>query len=568
MFDKWIDANEPSPAEKEEQRAKSATFDHRPLISVVMPVWNTPPMMLDRAIKSVMDQTYDKWEFCIADGNSNPKTKRILTTWAEKDRRIKIKFLSGNMGIAVNLNEALSLAQGEFVAFLDHDDIIAPFALFEIVSQLQFSKDADIIYSDEDKTDEEERRFGAFFKPDFSPDYLVGVNYIPHFLVVRKSLGDQIAWFREGYEGAQDYDLILRLVEKTGSIAHIPKILYHWRIWDRSTAGSIDAKPYANTSGKKALQEHLNRIGLSAHVADGYAPTFYRAQYDIVKTPLISIIIASRNNASNLERCIGSIIKNTTYTNFEIVLIENGRKEKEIIELNKKMKEDSRFHILHWQKPYNISRLNNWATKHARGEIFLFLNDNTQVINKDWLEQMLQFAVRPDVGGVGAKLYYPDGTIQHGGIIIGINGIAGYSHRHFPPNDPGYFLQLVLPHNVSAVAATCLMIRRKVFQEVSGFDKNFSFAFGDVDLCLRILQKGYLNVWTPYAELTLYEADPLASGLAIGSPSKVGKEREYFLRTWTNFIIRGDPYYNPNLTLESEDYSLNTSNLHKDSRSP
>jgi len=568
LYDKWMAANEPSLKELEIQRTQAGNFNYRPLISVIMPVWNTPEKMLNQAIRSVLAQTYDNWEYCIVDGNSTPETKAVLSSWAKKDHRITIKFLAENKGIAANSNEALSMAQGEFVAFLDHDDILTPFALFEVVCRLQSDKDVDVIYSDEDKTDEAEQRFGAFFKPDFSPDYLRGVNYMPHFLVVRKSLGDQVAWLREGYDGAQDYDLILRLVEKARGIAHIPKILYHWRVWSRSASGGIDAKPCANTSGKKALRGHLKRIGLSAQVKDGFAPTFYRAHYRISVTPLISIIIPNNDQAADLERCISSILEKTAYPNFEIILVENRNKEADTFKLYEHLKEDPRIHIINWDRPFNCSRVNNWAVRQASGDAFLFLNNDTQVINNDWLEQMLQFAIRPDVGVVGAKLYYPDGTVEHGGIIVGIGGTAGYSHRHFPRNDSGYFCQLALSHNVSAVTGTCLLVRKQVFQEVNGFDENYAHAFGDVSLCLSILQKGYLNVWTPYAELYHYKSETRGLEYTIGKPNKLEKEIEYFKRTWGSFLQKGDPYYNPNLTLESEDYSLNVSGLQNDLNSP
>jgi glycosyltransferase involved in cell wall biosynthesis/SAM-dependent methyltransferase len=549
-YDRWITLNEPSPADLNGEREKSNNFDYRPLVSIAMPVWNTPANYLDQAIRSVLDQTYEKWEFCIVDGNSNDETKNILSSWAKKDPRIKIKFLDENKGIAMNSNEALSLAQGEFVGFLDHDDILAPFALFEVVRLLQINKDIDVIYSDEDKTDEEGLRAGAFFKPDFSPDYLRGVNYMPHFLIVRKSLGDQINWLREGYDGAQDYDLILRLIEKARGVAHIPKILYHWRVWTASTAGGVQSKPYANESGKKALRGHLERIGLPAHVKDGYAPTIYRAHYHITSTPLISIIIPNHNHATNLERCLDSILQKTTYPNIEIVIIENGSKEQETFKLYEQYKSNPKLQIMKWEEPFNSSRVNNWATKQANGDVFLFLNNDTKVVNEDWLEQMLQFAIRPDVGAVGAKLYYPDGTIEHGGIIIGIDGLAGYSYRDFPQNDPGYFFQLVLPHNVSAVSATCLMVRRRIFQEANGFDENYVLALGDIDLCLRILKNGYLNVWTPYAELTHYTSKTSKPGVSSKTPKNIQKEIAYFQQTWEKFLKSGDPYYNPNFSLD------------------
>ena len=553
----WIRNNEPRYEQLADQVTQVNKFGYRPLISLVLPVWNTPKTILNRTISSVMQQTYGNWELCIADGDSSFETQKILSDWAKKDARIKIKYLEENHGIAVNSNEALSLAQGEFVAFLDHDDLIAPFALFEIVNWLQRNQSADVIYSDEDKINKHGWRSEPFFKPDFNPDYLRGINYMTHFLVVRKTLGDQIAWFREGYDGAQDYDLILRLIEKARGIIHIPKVLYHWRVWAASAASSMDTKPYANMAGKEALQEHLNRIGRPAAVEDGYSPTLYRVQYRYSNTTLISIIIPNQDHALDLRKCLDSILPKTTYPNFEIVLIENGSKEHETFELYEQLKDNPKIHLVKWDHPFNYSSMNNWAAEQANGQVILFLNNDIQVINADWLEQMLQFAIRPDVGAVGAKLYYPDGTIQHGGIVIGIGGIAGHAHKYFPKNHPGYFRQLVLPHNVSAVTAACLMIRKEVFEEVNGFDKNYPRAFGDVDLCLNVLQKGYLNVWTPYAELYHYESKTRGKYDKEEKKRTLSEEIEWFKLKWSGILEHGDEYYNPNLTLSSEDFRIN-----------
>jgi GT2 family glycosyltransferase len=379
---------------------------------------------------------------------------------------------------------------------------------------------------------------------------------MPHFLVVRKSLGDQVAWFQEGYDGAQDYDLILRVVEKAKSVVHIPKILYHWRAWTASTAGGTETKPYANASGKKALQEHLTRVGLSAQVEDGFYSTFYRARYQLNNNPLISIIIPNQDHALDLEQCVNSIFQKTTYPNFEIILVENGSKEQETFNLYKRLEKDTRIHLIEWDKPFNYSRVNNWAAAQANGEVILFLNNDIQVINRDWLEQMLQFAFRQDVGAVGAKLYYPDESIQHAGVIVGVGGIAGHSHKNYPRKHAGYFGRLVSVQNVSAVTAACMMIRKQVLQEVNGFDENYILAFGDVDLCLSLLQKGYLNVWTPYAELYHHESKTRRYEDTSEKIKRFNKEKEYFKQKWPDFLQKGDPYYNPNLTLDHEDFSI------------
>jgi O-antigen biosynthesis protein len=554
----WILANEPKEEQLAKQRTTGRNFDYQPLISLIVPVWNTPGEILNQTITSVIQQTYENWELCMADGASTPDTRKLLSDWAEKDNRIKIKSLEENNGIAVNSNGALSLARGEFVAFLDHDDLLAPFALFEIVGQLQGNATVDVIYSDEDKIDKSGRRFEPFFKPCFSPDYLRSVNYMPHFLVVRKSLGNEIGWFREGYDGAQDYDLILRLVEKARSITHIPKILYHWRVWPASTASGSDAKPHANEAGKKALQEHLKRIGFpSARVEDAFYPTFYQVRYKLNCSPLVSIIIPNKDHALELEQCINSILQKTVYPHFEIILIENSSREQKTLNLYNQLEKDSRIHLVEWNEPFNYSRLNNWAVRQAKGEIVLFLNNDTQVINIDWLERMLQFAMRPDTGVVGAKLYYPDKSIQHAGVVIGMGGIAGHVYHNFPRQHTGYFGQLMLPHNVSAVTGACMMMRKQIFQEVNGFDENYALAFGDVDLCLSILQKGHLNIWTPYAELYHHESKTRGYEDSPEKLERFNHEVNYFKRKWPEWLKKGDMYYNPNLALSDKNFSIN-----------
>jgi O-antigen biosynthesis protein len=552
----WIQNNEPRKDQLAQQRIMADELEIKPLISIIMPVWNTPEKILDQTINSVLDQTYDQWELCIADGNSKSETKRVLSEWAKKDHRIHLEFLEENLGIAGNTNAAISLATGEFIALLDHDDLLAPFALFEVVMQLQANQSADIFYSDEDKVDRDGHRSDPFFKPDFSPDYLRSLNYVAHFLVIRKSLGDQIGWLREGYDGAQDYDLILRAIEASKRIVHISKILYHWRVWSESTAQGDEAKPYANLAGKKVLQEHLNRIGLPGKVEDGFAPTYYRIHYQIQTSPLISIIIPNHDHSEDLKRCIDSFLDQTTYSNFEVILVENGSKEQATFTLYEQLKGDSRIQIINWDQKFNFSTVNNYAAAHASGEVYLFLNNDTEIINKDWLEQMLQYANHPDIGTVGSKLYYPDGTIQHGGVIVGLGGVAGHSHKHFPQHHPGYFLRLVLPQNVSAVTAACVMVRKDVFDEVNGFDEKYSLAFGDVDLCLKVVEKGYLNVWTPYAELYHHESKTRGIEDTHEKQARFNREVEYFKQKWSSFLQNGDPYYNPNLSLDREDFSI------------
>ncbi len=338
----WISQNEPTKTQLANQSVEASSLDYQPLISIILPVWNTPSEILDQTITSVIDQTYRNWELCIADGCSNLETQQTLSNWANMDDRIHVEFLEENEGIALNSNAAVALAQGDFIGFLDHDDLLAPCALFEVVHRLQANDNVDVLYSDEDKIDENGGRFDPFFKPEFSPDYLRSVNYMPHFLVVRKSLGDEVGWLQKGYDGAQDYDLILRLVEKARSIVHIPVVLYHWRVWAASTASGSEAKPYANNAGKKALQEHLDRVGLLAEVQNGHSSTFYRIRYHIQGSPRVSIIIPNQDHASDLKVCMDSIFQKTSYTNYEILLVENGSKEPETFSLYETLAQDPR----------------------------------------------------------------------------------------------------------------------------------------------------------------------------------------------------------------------------------
>jgi O-antigen biosynthesis protein len=560
-YQRWIINNEPSKKDLAKQRSEVEAFDYKPLISVIMPVWNTPVEILDQTIKSVTEQTYSHWELCVADGNSNIETQRLISIWTEKDPRIKIKFLKENQGIAVNTNEALSLAQGEFIAFLDHDDLLAPFALFEVLKSLQSNRAIDIIYSDEDLISENgKKRYGHHFKPDFSPDLLRSLNYITHFLIIRKTLGDSIGWLRKGYEGAQDYDLILRAVEKTKNILHIPKILYHWRHWSSSTTNApntlSDAKKLANEVGKKALSEHLERCGLEAVVENGPDPTTYQVKYIHSETPLISIIILNRDHANDLNKCINSIRNKSTYQNYEIIIVENKSSTKETFQLYDSYQKDSSIRIINYQETFNYSRANNFGASQATGSVLLFLNNDIEIITHDWLERMLEHVQRKNIGIVGAKLYFLDNKIQHAGAIIGIKDFAGHAHKHFSADAPGYANRLRLIQNYSAVTGACLMIRKDVFDEIGGFDEQYPLAGSDIDLCLKALSKHYLVVWTPYAELYHYESKTRGDETTREQKKRFDKEKDYFQQQWDGFLEKGDPFYNPNLTLEHEDFRL------------
>ena len=551
----WSDKNEPDKNELERQ--KKTQFKYEPKISIITPVYNTPGQFLIDMIESVLEQTYSNWELCIADGNSNENyVKELLQSYANKDKRIKIKLLTENKGIAGNSNEALSLATGDFITLLDHDDTLTPFALFEIVKVIN-DHSVDFIYSDEDKiTEDGERRFDRHFKPDWSQDTLRSYNYPIHVSVFRKEIIEQTGGFREGFEGSQDYDLILRATEKAKKIIHIPQVLYHWRSSINSTAGDIKAKLYACDSAKKALEEHLKRTGLKGEVKDGLCLSTYQITYDITKNPKISIIIPNKDHYKDLDKCINSIINKSSYRNFEIIIVENGSKEENTFKFYKELKERENVKIIEWNKSFNYAAINNFAVNHSEGEILLFLNNDMEIINPDWLERMVEHVIRKEIGAAGAKLYYPDNTIQHGGVIIGIQGAAGHAHKNFNRNNSGYFARLMIIQNLSAVTAACLMMRKEVFREIEGFDERYTVAFNDVDLCLKLREKNYLIIWTPYAELYHYESETRGLEDTPEKQERAKKEVDLLKLKWKGIFEKGDPYYNPNLTLDKEDFSL------------
>ncbi|GEM_PF-718760 len=555
-YAKWIEQNEPKDDELNRQRL--VKFNEMPKISIITPVFKTPEKMLIEMIESVIAQTYSCWELCIVDGGSgSTRIQEILCEYAGKDKRIAVKFFEKNEGMAGNTNTAISLATGDFIAFLDHDDILAPDALFEVVKAINHHPQAELLYSDEDHISEDgEIRCKPFFKPDFAPDTLRSYNYICHLVVLKTELGRSLGWIRSGLEGAQDHDLILRVTEKAREIIHIPKILYHWRNHSASMSRSTDTKTCARASGEKCLSDHLERIGLSGKVQVDESLFLYRIHYVLRVAPLVSIIIPNKDQVELLDRCVRSILQKSTYKNIEILIIENRSEDGNTFLLYDKLKERKNIRIIPWDHAFNFSALNNFAVKEARGDVVLFLNNDTEVITPDWIESMLSYALRKDVGAVGAKLYYPDLTIQHAGVIIGLGGMAGHSHKNFPKDHGGNARRLSIVQNLSAVTGACLMMRKSVFEEVHGFEEELTVAYNDVDLCLKIREKGYLIVWTPYAEL--YHDESKTRGYE-NTPAKVLRvkgEMEFIRRRWPSIFQEGDPYYNCNLTLARQDFSI------------
>jgi len=530
-------------------------FKYEPKISIIVPTYNTPEKFLIEMIESVRSQTYGNWELCIADGGSNERVRNILKQYALEDNRIKIKLLDENKGIAGNSNEALSLATGEYIALLDHDDMLPAFALFEIVKAINENPDADFIYSDEDLISERGKRLEPHFKPDWSPYTLKSYNYITHLSVIRKSLVTEVGGFRRGFDGSQDYDLILRITEKTNKIIHIPKILYHWRMSENSTSLNPGIKGYAHEAGKKALQEYFKRAGITCEVEDGQFMFSYRIKNKDYGFPKVSIIIPNKDNVVLLRQCIDSILYNSTYTNFEVVICDNNSK-KETYKYYEEIKSNDKIKIIKWEKPFNFAAINNYAVNFTSGEYIIFLNNDTKVITPTWIESMLELITFKDVGIVGPKLLYQNNTIQHAGVVIGIAGFAGHIGRGKNRNFGGHFGNFKVIRNVSAVTGACLMIKKEVFRLVGGFDENLAVALNDIDLCLKVLEKGYNILYTPFVELYHYESKTRGYEDTEEKIIRFNKEIEYFRTKWKHFLQKGDPFYNKNFDLETEDFKI------------
>lgn len=556
QYSKWIKEHLPSEVELETQRG--TTFEYEPLISILVPTYKTPKHLLIETLNSVINQTYGNFELCIADGASNdPHVNEILDEYKSKDKRIKVKYLSENKGIAGNTQECYYMATGDYIGLFDHDDLLEPNALFEIVKAINEDRTIDFIYTDEDKINEKgDYRFDPHFKQDYAIDTFRSYNYICHFSVFRKDLMDKINGFREGFNGSQDYDIILRATEQAKNIRHIPKILYSWRVHSGSTAGNPKNKMYCYDSAKKALDEELKRKGIIGKAKDGKYIGTYEIDYEIIGNPKVSILIPSKDHIEDLDRAIQSIINKTLYKNYEIIIIENNSELQDTFKYYEKVQsEHDNIKVVTWEKGFNYSAINNFGAKYATGEYLLLLNNDVEVINEEWLTKMLGLAQREDVGCVGAKLYYPDNTIQHGGIIVGLGGAAAHAHRGFKKKEYGYFLRLGITHNLSAVTGACLLVKKSVFDEVNGLDESFEVAYNDVDFCLRVLKTGRVNVWTPYAELYHYESKSRGVD-KLDESERFRGEFNRFRERYKDFLKKGDPYYNINLTLDKEDFSL------------
>ncbi len=545
-------------AQRREQE-ENAQFPKDIKFSVLVPLYNTPESFLKAMIESVQAQTYKNWELCLADGSDKEHSfvGEICKKYADGDRRIKYEKLEKNLGISENTNACIRMATGEYIALFDHDDLLHPSALYEAMRAI-CEHGADFIYTDENTFSEEPRdAYNPHFKPDFSPDTLRSYNYICHLSAFSRELLDSVGYFRSEYDGSQDYDLILRLTEKAKNVFHIRKILYYWRAHKNSVAQDVGAKPYTVTAAKKALAAHLERCGLKGEVLDSSVPTTYHIKYEIDGNPLISVIIPNKDHTDDLDICLKSLYEKSSYKNFEVIIVENNSTEKETFEYYEAIaQKHGNIKIVKWEGNFNYSAINNFGVNYAKGEFILLLNNDVEIINGSCLEEMLMFAQRKDVGAVGAKLYYSDDTVQHAGVILGLGGTAGHAHKHFGRSHPGYMARASIAQNLSACTAACLMMRRDVFDEVGGLDESFEVAFNDVDLCMKIRKKGYLVVFTPYAELYHYESKSRGNDSTPEKLERFRGEIDRFKEKWQKQLDDGDPYYNPNLTLTRDDFSL------------
>ncbi len=525
--------------------------------SVIVPLYNTPEAYLYEMIESVFAQNYGNWELCMADGSddSHKYVRDICEFYGKLDSRIKYKKLEKNEGISVNTNAALEMAQGDYIGLFDHDDYLHPCALQKYAEVIK-EQGADFLYSDEAKFSEEiSDHYDCFYKPDFAPDMLRGCNYICHFSVFSVELYRQVGGFRKEYDGSQDYDMILRLTEKARKIAHVPEILYYWRVHKGSVASSIEAKPYALDAARRAIKAHMDRVGLKGEVDGSLTAGYYRIKYELMDPELVSIIIPNKDHAKDLKKCLDSIIEKSTYQNYEIIVVENNSVEEVTFRFYEEIKENPRIQVVTWKEPFNYSAINNFGYQHARGKYILLLNNDIEVITPNWIEEMLMFVQREDVGAAGAMLYYPDDTIQHAGVILGIGGVAGHGHKGFPRGSFGYFGRLTIPNDLTCVTAACLLTKREVYEKVHGFDEGYAVAFNDVDFCMKIRQLGYLIVWTPFAELYHYESKSRGQDDTDEKMERFAGEVQKFHEKWEKELEAGDPYYNPHLTLDREDFA-------------
>ena len=545
----------PSQAELLGQRQADGTG--WPKISVCVPVYNVSRQFFDELVASVVGQTYPNWELCLANAADAPEIiDELLTKY--QDERIVYETVP-NGGISENTNRAARMASGQYLAFLDHDDILSPDALYQMAKRIA-STEAAFLYSDEALfEDDYTRPTAGHFKPDYAPQYLLNVNYIAHLAVVRKDIFYKVGGLRAAFDGSQDLDLYLRVLEETQGAAHIRRVLYYWRQHAESTSLGVEAKPYVTDAAKRAIDEHLLRIGVRGKAVDGRFPSTYKVEYAIRGLPLVSIIIPSYEHVPDLDRCIRSLYSITQYRQFEVLVVENNSKTVETFSYYQKLTQtypECKVLVYEGEESFNFSRICNFGRQNARGDYFLFLNNDTEIISPGWLGEMLQLCQLQDVGAVGGLLYYPDDTVQHAGVIVGLGGYAGHSHKYAEKGASGYMFRQACVQELSAVTGACMMVKRKAFDAVGGFDAGFAVAYNDVDLCLRLRGRGYSVLFTPYAELYHHESKSRGTDEDGQARARFEKEQEKLLQRYGE-ALASDPYYSPWLTYDREDFSEN-----------
>ena len=552
------------PSAAERKKEETTVFPKDVTFSILVPLYNTPERFLREMIESVMTQTYGKWELCLADGSDDAHAfvGRICQEYRQKDSRIKYQKLAKNEGISGNTNECYKMATGNYIALFDHDDLLHPCVLFAYMQAI-CEKDADYIYCDEAtfKGNSINHMITMHFKPDYAPDNLLANNYICHFSVFSRELLESGELFRSQFDGSQDHDMILRLTAKAKHIVHIPRILYYWRSHKGSVASSIDAKTYAINAAKGAVADRLTKLGYKNFEIESTRAfaTIFRIKYELTSRPLVSIIIPNKDHVDDLSRCVESIINLSTYDNYEIVIVENNSETAEIRTYYEEISRHPRVQVVEYKGDFNYSKINNFGVQYAKGEYLLLLNNDTEVITPDWMEELLMYAMRKDVGVVGAKLYYPDKTIQHAGIVIGLGAhrTAGHTHYRIPEANVGYMGRLCYAQDVTAVTGACMMVSKALYEELGGLDESFTVALNDVDFCLRVREKGLLNIFTPFAELYHYESKSRGSDKKDERALRYQQESDRFRVKWADALAKGDPYYNPNFSLDHSDFTVN-----------
>ena len=557
-YEKWLEKHKVTLEELERQRAHQ--LEYMPKISLIVPTYQTPLNYFHQMIKSVLNQSYSNWELCIAEGSEdNNKLESVIKGYGGKDSRIKYKILEKNYGIAGNSNEALSFATGEYIALFDHDDLLTPDALYEVVLTLQETKH-DVLYTDEDKVNSDLTEYkDPNFKPDWSPDLFCSHNYITHLFVVKKSIIDEVGGFREEFEGSQDYDLMFRCIEKATSIKHIPRILYHWRVHDNSVAGNPESKMYAYEAGRRAIEEHYERTGVNATVEIMELWGMHHTIYETPGNPLVSIIIPNKDLVGDLKVCIDSLYKRNTYENFEVIIVENNSREKETFDYYSELQENhENIKVVIWEGEFNYSAINNLGAKHAKGDYLLFLNNDTEVINPTAISELLGCCMQKDVGIVGAKLLYKDDTVQHAGVVVGFGGFAGHVFTGIHKNDYGYMVRARINCNYSVVTAACMMVKRAVFEEVEGFTEAYKVGINDVDFCLKVREAGKLVVFNAHSLWYHYESKTRGYENTPEKLRRFESEIALFRERWADILRDGDPYYNKNFVVELGPFKLGT----------